>query len=125
MGWVEIEISELIPMLFLLLLVLSAMKTKDEPVYVKSGQKWWIAFVCAASAGMILAGMLLTWTPRGHISIEGVQGRYFIPMMPALMVLLRNKTLTWERSPERGLLYAGFAGQILTIMYLIKAVLIL
>lgn len=125
MGWVEIEISELIPMLFLLLLVLSAMKTKDEPVYVKSGQKWWIAFVCAAGAGMILAGMLLTWTPRGHISIEGVQGRYFIPMMPALMVLLRNKTLTWERSPERGLLYAGFAGQILTIMYLIKAVLIL
>lgn len=125
MGWVEIEISELIPMLFLLLLVLSAMKTKDESVYVKSGQKWWIAFVCAASAGMILAGMLLTWTPRGHISIEGVQGRYFIPMMPALMVLLRNKTLTWERSPERGLLYAGFAGQILTIMYLIKAVLIL
>lgn len=125
MGWVEIEISELIPMLFLLLLILSAMKTKDEPVYVKSGQKWWIAFVCAASAGIILAGMLLTWTPRGHISIEGVQGRYFIPMMPALMVLLRNRTLTWEKNPERGLMYAGFAGQILTIMYLIKAVLIL
>ena len=125
MGWVEIEISEVIPMLFLLLLVLSAMRTKDEPQYVKTGQKWWIALVCAACMGIILAGMLLTWTPRDHISIEGVQGRYFIPFMPAFLLLLRNGRLTWNRSPERGLLYAGLVGQMLTLIYLIKAVLIL
>lgn len=125
MGWVEIEISEVIPMLFLLLLVLSAMRVKDEPQYVKTGQKWWIAFVCAACTGIILAGMLLTWTPRDHISIEGVQGRYFIPFMPAFLLLLRNGRLTWDRSPERGLMYAGVLGQMLTLIYLIKAVLIL
>ena len=125
MGWVEIEISEVIPMLFLLLLILSALRVQGEPQYVKTGQKWWIGLVCAACAGIILAGMLLTWTPRDHISIEGVQGRYFIPFMPAFLLVLRNGRLTWNRPAERGLLYAGLVGQLLTVVYLIKAVLIL
>lgn len=125
MGWVEIEISEVIPLLFWLLLGLSALRTEQEPQYVRTGQKWWIAFVCMACAGVILGGMLLTWTPRDHISIEGVQGRYFIPFMPALLLLVRNSRLTLRRSAERGLMYAGLMGQLLTIIYLIKAVLVL
>lgn len=125
MGWVEIEISAVIPMLFLLLLVLSVLKTREEPLYVKTWQKWWVAFVCLACAGIILAGMLLTWTPKDYISIEGVQGRYFIPFMLALSLVGRNGRLMYEKSIDRGLMYAGFIGQLLTVMYLIKAVLIL
>ena len=125
MGWVEIEIAQLIPMLFLLLLVLSVFKNQEEPLYVKSWQKWWISFVCLACTGIILAGMLLTWTPKDHISIEGVQGRYFIPFMPALLLIGRNARLMYEKPVERGLMYAGFIGQLLTVMYLIKAVLVL
>ena len=125
MGWVEIDISEVISMLFWLLLILASLKTKEEPMYIRTGQKWWIVFVCAVCAGLILAGMLLTWTPRGYVSIEGVQGRYFIPLMPALLLVLRNPRLTWDRCAQRGLIYAGFIGQILTVMYLIKGVLVL
>ena len=125
MGWVEIDISEVISMLFWLLLILASLKTKEEPMYIRTGQKWWIVFVCAVCAGLILAGMLLTWTPRGYVSIEGVQGRYFIPLMPALLLILRNPRLTWERCAQRGLIYAGFIGQILAVMYLIKGVLVL
>lgn len=125
MGWVEIDISEVISMLFWLLLILASLKTKEEPMYIRRGQKWWIVFVCAVCAGLILAGMLLTWTPRGYVSIEGVQGRYFIPLMPALLLVLRNPRLTWDRCAQRGLIYAGFIGQILAVMYLIKGVLVL
>lgn len=125
MGWVEIEISQVIPMLFLLLLFLSVLKTREEPFYVEAWHKWWIAFICLACAGIILAGMLLTWTPKDYISIEGVQGRYFIPFMLALSLTGRNNRLMYEKSIDRGLMYAGFIGQLLTVMYLIKAVLIL
>ena len=125
MGWVEIDISEVISMLFWLLLILASLKTKEEPMYIRTGQKWWIVFVCAVCAGLILAGMLLTWTPRGYVSIEGVQGRYFIPLMPALLLVLRNPRLTWDRCAQRGLIYAGFIGQILAVMYLNKGVLVL
>ncbi len=125
MGWVEIEISEVIPMLFLLLLILSAFKIREEPLYVKAWQKGWVAFICLACTGIILAGMLLTWTPKDYISIEGVQGRYFIPLLLAFSLTWRNGRLMYEKSIDRGLMYAGFVGQLLTVMYLIKAVLIL
>ncbi len=125
MGWVEIEISEAIPILFLVLLVLSVCKTREEPLYVKAWQKWWVVLVCGASFGMILVGMLLTWTPMGNVSIEGVQGRYLIPLLPALMLVGRNRLLLYERNPERGLAYAAFVGQLLAVMYLIKAVLVI
>lgn len=125
MGWVEIEIAQLIPMFFWLLLILSVFKLREEPLYVRAWQKWWISFVCLACTGLILAGMLLTWTPRDYISIEGVQGRYFIPFMPVLLLVGRNGRLMYERSVERGLMYAGFLGELLAVMYLIKAVLVL
>lgn len=125
MGWVEIEISEVIPMLFLLLLILSVLKTREEPLYVKTWHKWWISFICLACMGIILAGMLLTWTPKDYISIEGVQGRYFIPFSLALSLVGRNSRLMYEKSVDRGLMYAGYIGQLLTVMYLIKAVLVL
>lgn len=125
MGWVEIEISEVIPMLFLLLLVLSVLKTREEPLYVQTWHKCWISFICLACTGIILAGMLLTWTPKDYISIEGVQGRYFIPFSLALSLAGRNSRLMYEKSIDRGLMYAGYIGQLLTVMYLIKAVLVL
>lgn len=125
MGWVEIEISETIPMLFLLLLILSVLKTREEALYVKTWHKWWISFICLACTGIILAGMLLTWTPRDYISIEGVQGRYLIPFSLALSLVGRNSRLMYERSVDRGLMYAGYIGQLLAVMYLIKAVLVL
>ncbi len=125
MGWVEIEISQVIPMLFWLLLILSILRTRKEPLYVKTWHKWWISFICLACTGIILAGMLLTWTPKDYISIEGVQGRYFIPFSLALSLVGRNNCLTYEKSIDRGLMYAGYIGQLLSIMYLIKAVLVL
>lgn len=125
MGWVEIEISEVIPMLFLLLLVLSCMRTKDEPQYVKTGQKWWIVCVCAVCAGLILAGMLLTWTPRIISPLRVCRDGISFRLCRQFLLVLRNGRLTWNRSAERGLMYAGLVGQLLTVMYLIKAVLIL
>ena len=77
-----------------------------------------MVLVCGASFGMILVGMLLTWTPMGNVSIEGVQGRYLIPLLPALMLVGRNRLLLYERNPERGLAYAAFVGQLLAVMYL-------
>ena len=45
--------------------------------------------------------------------------------MPALLLIGRNARLMYEKPVERGLMYAGFIGQLLTVMYLIKAVLVL
>ncbi|MBR4139450.1 MAG: DUF2142 domain-containing protein [Lachnospiraceae bacterium] len=125
MGWVEIEISRVVLIGFVVLFIIAMMKVRGEAQYVTSGQKWWIAIVCLLSMGMILMGMLLTWTPFGYVSIEGVQGRYFTPLLILLSLLGRNNSVILNQNKDRGIFCAGMMLQLLAIIYLIKALIII
>ena len=74
---------------------------------------------------MILMGMLLTWTPFGYVSIEGVQGRYFTPLLILLSLLGRNNSVILNQNKDRGIFCAGMMLQLLAIIYLIKALIII
>jgi uncharacterized membrane protein len=124
MGWVEIEISRVVFVGFLVLFLISMLKVRGEKQYVTAGQKWWISIVCLLSAGMILMGMLLTWTPFGHVSIEGVQGRYFTPLLLLLSLLGRNNIVLLNDNKERGIFCGGMMLQLLAVIYLIKALVV-
>jgi uncharacterized membrane protein len=55
-------------------------------------QRGWIGLICLGSWALIMLSMFLTWTPPGENVIEGVQGRYFLPIaVPMLLVLFYNK----------------------------------
>ena len=41
----------------------------------------------------ILTGMLLSWTPLSCSQIEGVQGRYFLPIALIMLLPLRGSRL--------------------------------
>ncbi|MBQ8857624.1 MAG: DUF2142 domain-containing protein [Lachnospiraceae bacterium] len=124
MGWVEIEISRVVFIGFLVLFLISMLKVRGEKQYVTGGQKWWISIVCLLSAGMILMGMLLTWTPFGYVSIEGVQGRYFTPLLLLLSLLGRNRTILLNENKDRAIFCGGMILQLLAVIYLIKALIV-
>lgn len=46
------------------------------------------AFAALGCAVLILLVQYLTWTPVGFARIDGVQGRYFIPLLPVLILIL-------------------------------------
>lgn len=125
MGWIEVEISRVVVIAFLILFFVSMLKVRGEKQYVTGGQKWWISIVCLMSVGMILMGMLLTWTPFGHVSIEGVQGRYFTPLLLLASLLGRNHTVLLNKNKDQGILCTGLILQLLTVIYLIKALIII
>lgn len=124
MGWVEIEISRIVVIGFIILFIFAMLKVRGEKQYVTGGQKWWISIVCLLSAGMILMGMLLTWTPYGHVSVEGVQGRYFTPLLLLASLLGRNRMILLNENKDRGIFCAGMVLQLLAVIYLIKALII-
>ena len=64
-----------------------------------------MGFLCLGSTGLILLGMLLQWTPMGYVSIEGVQGRYFLPFLPVLLMALKNDTIVLTKNGNRSILY--------------------
>lgn len=124
MGWVEIEISRIIVIGFVILFFIAMLKVRGEKQYVTGGQKWWISIVCLLSVGMILMGMLLTWTPFGYVSVEGVQGRYFTPLLLLASLLGRNKSILLNENKDRAIFCGGMMLQLLAVIYLIKALIL-
>ncbi len=122
LGWVEIETSMLVVFLFWFLLFLSLLEVQGERVQIKATQRIWMIFFCLASAGLVLLGMLLSWTPMGHVSIEGVQGRYFLPFLPILLAACKNQWVYLRVRIDRGIAVMAFAGQLLTLVYVIRQV---
>ena len=125
MGWVEIEISRVVIVGFLLLFFVAMFKVRGEKQYVTGGQKWWITIVCLLSVGMILMGMLLSWTPFGYVSIEGVQGRYFTPLLLLASLLGRNRILLLNENRDREIFTAGMILELFAVVYLIKALIVI
>ena len=61
---------------------------------------------CISFFGILFA-MLLAWTSRDALWIEGVQGRYFLPLLPLFLFGLQNKTVQSE-FPFKRLVPYGF-----------------
>ncbi len=103
---------------FPLLLMICSFRKEDyvEPVWLKA----MFIFMCILSALMTLFGMLLGWTSTESEMIEGLQGRYFSPLLPYFFAIFNNGKL---RLPEKIDKYAVFVQIILifeTIIYVLS-----
>ena len=53
----------------------------------------------------IMLSMLIAWTPVSSRVILGVQGRYFLPFLPVLLLALKNHTVVLTKDKNRSILY--------------------
>lgn len=82
-----------------------AFRKPGESLKISGGQRVWIGVVCAGCAGLVLLSMLIAWTPLSARVINGVQGRYFLPFLPVLLLALKNNTVVLTKNPNRSILY--------------------
>lgn len=93
----------------------SAAEEADEnalPHYIEVGVPGRIARLFAFLVGTlsffgVLGAMLLAWTSRDAVWIEGVQGRYFLPLLPVFLFSLQSRVLQ-SRLPFKRLVPYGF-----------------
>jgi uncharacterized membrane protein len=62
-----------------------------------------IAGVLVLTIGLIFGALYLTWTPRGALVVDGVQGRYFIPVALMAILLLPPSRPGWPYRIATGL----------------------
>ncbi len=86
------------------LLILALRKPGDKLV-LTGGKRIWIWFLCLLCAGAAMFSMLLAWTPVSSRIICGVQGRYFLPFLPVLLMSLKNDFVVLNRNRDREILY--------------------
>ena len=71
-------------------------------------ERLWIAAVAVLVMLLTAGAMLVSWTSRDSMIIEGLQGRYFLPVLPLFLLLLKNETVVLKRDISRGILYTFF-----------------
>ena len=70
-----------------LVLVAAALRGQDEPCRAEGWRRWWLGLVCLGVFALSLFACL-TWTPINYTVLFGVQGRYFLPILPMLLLVL-------------------------------------
>lgn len=107
----------------LLLMLASALfyTNEDENASILTfWQKMMIVFVLLCVVGLSLAGELYIWTPVNAKSIEGVQGRYFLPVFPLILFLFRNKIIVTNRDLTCGIFIAEIFLQFYTVFMVVN-----
>ncbi len=98
LGFLEINNRGILVYMYLFILIFSAFLEKSE-ISLSKLQKVYILMICFGIGVLVFSGLYLTWTPVGHNLIDGIQGRYFIPVMllPFLCLIMKNKYISFEK----------------------------
>lgn len=123
LGWLEIEIPPIIIEGFLILLLISVVRKRGEKEMIQIGSKVWmgtLAFLCCIFTGFVL---LISWTEVGQQVIAGVQGRYFLPIAPMVLLLFRTKYITVEEKIDHVIVMSTVVLEIAAILSVLHIVL--
>jgi len=110
-GWYQIYVPVLIVAVYYLLLIFTLMRRKDETCNIGNGTR--VLGVCL----MILSCLLITlpmaarFTDPASETVDSIQGRYFLPLIPLLAMGLRTKHITSDDTLQKKVLFgAGYIG---------------
>lgn len=95
LGWLDVDVNMGIILIFIILLVISAISEKSK-YSISAKSKVWIITLLLAISALLKIYMYLTWTPVGLERICGVQGRYYTPILFLLLLCLVKKDTNWE-----------------------------
>ena len=81
---------------------------RDERLEMKLFDRWVFIITFAVIMLLICVSLYIQWTPVGAPVIDGIQGRYFLPILlliPVMLVRTKNKKPHAELIGERGIMY--------------------
>jgi uncharacterized membrane protein len=89
LGWMDVRIPSVLIAAELLVLLLATVccSTAVQPVMRLMG-----ALASLGGAAAIFISQYLVWTPVGSTALEGVQGRYFVPLIPLAITVMAGRS---------------------------------
>lgn len=93
---------------FLFLALIGILPSDEEEKTFSWIQRFWILFLCGCGIGLIFLSMLFSFTKIGDTFIDGLQGRYFLPLSPLYIALFRNRRLCRRGIKDSYIIYSSF-----------------
>ena len=104
-------------------MLLSGIKKKEDGMdEIRPWMKWSIAAMLGCCAASVFAALLLDHTPLTTTVIQGVQGRYFLPILLLFLLITRGDWLKTSKNTEKIAIFLSImmqpiiAYQVLTFM---------
>lgn len=88
-------------------LLVLAFRRPGEASPMGAGARLWCGLLVLGVVLLTAGAMLVAWTMRDAQIIEGIQGRYFLPVLPLLLMLMENGLVVTTKDLRLGVLY-GF-----------------
>lgn len=82
---------------FTVLMVLAIPERADGPFQTKRGERFLFGIVFVGTILLIMLSLFVGWTSDTRTTIQGVQGRYFLPILPLGLMALSNRTIVRTR----------------------------
>ncbi|MCI8402359.1 MAG: DUF2142 domain-containing protein [Lachnospiraceae bacterium] len=113
LGWLAYEVDETLILFLLVWTVFAALPVgtgKGEAAVMPVRHRLWSLTFCLASVAATLLIMLLSWTPLDSPVVTGVQGRYFLPILPLALLACRSRRLRFAGTATglEGILAGGY-----------------
>lgn len=104
MTWSSISLIFIVPYtLFILFLILSTTE-RDIKQKINMFSKTIVILVILAIAVLIYTSLYMHWTDDGAVKISGVQGRYYLPILPLLGIFIGNCIKAENKYDEKEIL---------------------
>ena len=99
LGWLDTYLPVWLLNAYTILLLLAAAFDGDRDVRLGLAQRLWLCFIAAAGLLGVSLSAYCLWTEVGAADLDSIQGRYFIPLAPVVLLLFYNSTLASRVKP--------------------------
>jgi len=109
LGWLDTPLQAPVLLGYALLLLALALIDGSPVFSLGSGRRLLVAAITAGTLLAIYVSQYMLWTAVGADAVEGVQGRYLLPLAPAAALLLANRKWARDLAPAAPWLAAAAA----------------
>ncbi|MGA2110687.1 MAG: DUF2142 domain-containing protein [Anaerolineales bacterium] len=114
LGWLDTPLPDFVYTTYSAMLLFFCLIDQQKERVFRLQQKLVSLLCVGAVVFLIFLSLYLTWTPVGHKDVEGFQGRYLIPVLPALVPLFKNRFVSVSAN-WKGLLVTAYLIVVLSV----------
>lgn len=107
LGWTNLFLPNWTYLMLAAGLPLSLAASRDRPSPLPLAAFAWFALLMLAVVALVELGLFVIWTPVTGSLIEGVQGRYFLPLLPLAGYMLASLWAPLRRFADPDACYAA------------------
>ena len=120
LGWLDVSYYEILVYLLIICLIVNTFRRSYEPVVLPGLFRFSSGALSVLSMLLIMVGMAVTWTEIGNTIIDGVQGRYFLPVLFPFLLSFRGPSITADERFDK----AAICLQFVTTLYIVQFLLL-